>query len=372
MNADLATPPEFVPPGGAWQAKRLVAAQTWHRLACLGPLLRGMLSRAALLCGLALGGLPAGLAWASDAFELFAISTPHAYPTRIAIDKSNVVWFIQSNFHRIGSFHAGKNAFAEYAPPTPKSFPSDLAVGADGRIWTVESNANQLGVLNPASGSWQEYDIPTIESLPSRIAVDPQGRVWFTQFYGNKVGMFDPRRETFKEFPIRTPASRPSGIVVDRKGTVWFLETQGNKLVKLNPGDGAMREFELPQAFESPREIALSNSGMLWFGGHIGRNLMSFNPATAKFSSFALPRGGVIESLAAAGDGKIYFTLRTSSKIGVFDPATRAFLEIDAAPGKGRPGGIGIDAKGNIWFADTEKNTLSRLDAGMVAKLWQK
>ena len=53
-------------------------------------------------------------------------------------------------------------------------------------------------------------------------------------------------------------------------------------------------------------------------------------------------------------------------------PVTGSFLEMDAEVGKSRPGGIGIDSKGNIWFADTEKNALSRLDAAIVAKLWQK
>jgi virginiamycin B lyase len=158
--------------------------------------------------------------------------------------------------------------------------------------------------------------------------------------------------------------------VADRKGVIWFLETQGNKLGRLNPRDGAIREFELPSRFESPRDLALDASGALWFGGHMGRNLMVFSPATLKFKSYPMPGGGVIESLIAAADGKLYFSLRTSSKIGVFDPATRKFLELDVSVGKSQPNGIAVDSRGNIWFADTEKNVLVRMDAAMVRKLW--
>ena len=184
--------------------------------------------------------------------------------------------------------------------------------------------------------------------------------------------MFAPRKETFREYPIPTPDSRPFGIVVDKKGMVWFLETEGNKLARLNPQDGAIQEFGLPRSHETPRDLAIDKSGMLWFGGHIGRNLMKFDPATKKFKVFSMPNGGAIQSLAAGRDGKIYCTLLTSSRIAVFNPATSAFLELDAGIGKSKPNGIAADSKGNIWLVDKDKDTLIKLDAGIAAKLWAK
>jgi len=208
--------------------------------------------------------------------------------------------------------------------------------------------------------------------------------------------MFDPRKEVFREYPLPSPTSRPAGIVVDKKGIVWFLETEGNKLARLNPQDGAIHEFELPESHETPRDIAIDGSGVLWFGGHIGRNLMAFNPATKKFKTFLMPSNGAIESLTVGIDGKIFCTLLTSSKIAVFNPVTSAFLELDvgftvqqnkqaskpvssalgeldeAVGKKSKPNGIGADSRGDIWFADTDKDTLIKLNASMVAKLWAK
>lgn len=184
--------------------------------------------------------------------------------------------------------------------------------------------------------------------------------------------MFNPRKEVFREYPVPTPDSRPSGIAVDKNGIVWFLESEGNKLARLNPKDGAIQEFKLPESHETPRDLILDRAGMLWFGGHIGRNLMTFNPTTKKFKSFLLPNNGAIESLAVGMNGKIYCTLLTSSKIAVFDTATHAFLELDVGVGKSKPNGISADSKGDIWFTDTDKNTLIKLDARMAAQLWVK
>jgi streptogramin lyase len=82
--------------------------------------------------------------------------------------------------------------------------------------------------------------------------------------------------------------------------------------------------------------------------------------------------GSVIEGLTVAIDGKIFCTLTTSSKIAVFDPVTSAFLEFDVGVGNSQPNGIDADSRGNIWFADTVKNALIKLDKDMVGKLWVK
>lgn len=335
--------------------------------------------------------------WGADAFKPFKMPTAFTLPTRVAIDKANTVWFIESNLNKIGRFQPAKSVFSEHNIPTPSSAPSDITISNTGKVWFTESNSNQIGILDPVSLSFKEYDIPTVASEPSRIASGLRGNIWFTEFYGNKIGMFDPRKEVFREYPIPTPASRPAGIVVDKKGVVWFLETEGNKLARLNPQDGAIHEFELPKSHETPRDIAVDGSGALWFGGHIGRDLMTFNPATKKFKTFLMPSNGAIESLTAGIDGKIFCTLLTSSKIAVFNPATSAFLELDvgftvqqnrpdskpvtnsrfesddeSASKTSKPNGIAADSRGDIWFADTDKDTLVKLDASIAAKLWVK
>ena len=99
---------------------------------------------------------------------------------------------------------------------------------------------------------------------------------------------------------------------------------------------------------------------------------MVFNPVTKKFRSIPLPNGSVIESMTVANNGKIFCTLKTSSKIAVFDPVTSAFMEFDVGAGKSKPIGIDTDSKGDIWFADKEKNALVRLDVNIVKKMWIK
>lgn len=308
----------------------------------------------------------------AETFNSFQMPTPYTLPTRIAIDKKDNIWFIESNLNKIGRYQPAKGVFSEHGIPTSSSATTDITISSTGKIWFTESDSNQLGVLDPVSLSFKEYNIPTIASNPGRIAPDLHGNIWFTEFYGNKIGMFDPRKEEFREYPVPTPDSRPSGIVVDKKGIVWFLETEGNKLARLNPKDGSIDEFDLPQPYETPRDLAIDQSGALWFGGHIGRNLMTFNPQTKKFKTFHMQGGSVVEGLTAGIEGKIFCTLLTSGKIAIFDPATRSFMEFDVGVGKSKPNGVAADSKGDIWFVDMDKNALIKLDARMVLKTWLK
>ena len=248
--------------------------------------------------------------------------------------------------------------------------PADITVSQTGKVWFTEQDSNQLAVFCPDSLSFKEYDIPTIDSSPYKIAIDDKGRVWFTEFYGNKIGLFDPLQEVFREYPIPTPSSRPAGISVDRHGYVWFIETQGNKLGRLDPENGSIREYDLPTAFEVPTDIVIDNSGAIWFGGRKGHSLMVFYPRKEKFDTFPIPNRGVIEGLATGLDGDIFFTFRTSNKIGGYNTIRKEFLEIRVEMGKSRPNGIGVDSGGNIWFADTAKNALYQLDGDTVARLW--
>ena len=313
------------------------------------------------------------LSWGENAFQPLELPTPYAFPTRIAVQESGEnIWFLESNLNRIGRYQPAKGDFSEYEIPTQRSMPADITVSPSGKVWFTQQDANQLAVFDPDSKAFKEYDIPTIGSAPYQIALDREGGVWFTEFYGNKIGFFDPQKEEFKEYRVPTPASRPSGIFAGPDGAIWFMQTQGNKLGRLIPKTGVIDEFELPTPFEVPGDIVIDEKGAIWFGGRKGHSLMVFYPEKKIFDVFPIPDRGVIESLSLGPKGKIFFTLRTSSKIGGFDTAKKEFLEIRVGMGKSRPNGIGVDAMGNIWFADTGKNTLYRLDGEAVSKLWLK
>src|SRR3990167_2932593 len=69
----------------------------------------------------ALASLLSFPSWGEDAFKPFEVPTAHTYPTRIAIDKSDTVWFIESNFNKPGELRPAKGVFSEHNIPTPSS-----------------------------------------------------------------------------------------------------------------------------------------------------------------------------------------------------------------------------------------------------------
>jgi streptogramin lyase len=140
----------------------------------------------------------------------------------------------------------------------------------------------------------------------------------------------------------------------------------------LDSKDGSVREFAMPNAFEAPMDLAVDARGALWFAGRKGRALMLFDPLAESFDVFPLPSGNSVESLTVGADGKVYFSLRRTGKIGVFDPENGQFLEVKAGLGDSHPKGIAVDQGGDIWFADIRKNALFKVDGRAVSKLWLK
>jgi len=193
-----------------------------------------------------------------------------------------------------------------------------------------------------------EYDLPG-PSLPHDAAVGHDGFIYYDDFQRPLVGRLDPHTGQAKEWalPILRPGF-PEGLLsikIDNNGDLWIPRFfQGCTLIRMNTKTEQMTTWTVPAKYNGPESrcghVALgAPDGTVWMSDSGGRRMFRLHPDSGAFETFnsfpgnSLPEGAV--SIETAG--------RKSTGHRTY--------------------GIGVDSKGNGYFADIAGGTIGEIDA---------
>jgi virginiamycin B lyase len=201
-------------------------------------------------------------------------------------------------------------------PVTPGAFPSDITLGSDGALWFTESRGDAIGRVT-ADGKVTEYPLPTANAFAADITAGPDGALWFTEQGANKVGRITTAG-VITEFTLPTADSLPGPIVAGADGALWFGEANTNKIGRMTTAGVLTDEFPLASENAGPRAIVAAPDGHLYVSQH--------SDGTVARMTY----GGVVTK-----------ELRLPS---------------------GSPDGLGLDARGDLWFTQGNFAQVGRID----------
>lgn len=194
-----------------------------------------------------------------------------------------------------------------------------------------------------------EYDLPGFSSFPHDAVVGPDGLIWYNDFQRALVGRLDPKDGQTKEWKL--PILRqgyPEGLLtikVDRDGNAWIPRFfQGCALVRFNTNTEVFTSWTVPPEYNGNQSrcahVALGKPGQsMWMSDSANRKMFKFDPHTGKSLAYdAFPN-------YAAGKGAA--SIETA---GMKSTGHRTY-------------GIGMDSKGNGYFADIAGGTIGEVDA---------
>jgi len=208
--------------------------------------------------------------------------------------------------------------------------PAGVALSSSGTLYVADRANNVIRQVSAAgvvttlageagtSGSTDATGTSALFDGPTALAVGPGGDVYVADTGNNTI-----RRIT------------PQGVVTTLAGTAG----EGGSL----DGTGSAALFRQPSA------IAIDSSGTLYVAD------------TGNNSIRKVTQGGVVTTLA----GTAGTAATTNDEVGAVSPAGHAD-GTGAAATFYQPGGIAIDAAGNLWVADTDNNTLREVTPGGV------
>ncbi len=215
------------------------------------------------------------------------------------------------------------------------------------------------------------------------VDVDPRGNIWIFERCGDKacntstedsIFEFDQSGKCIKHFGSKMFFS-PHGITVDDQGNVWVTDAEdgpgakGHQVFKFNQ-DGkllmTLGKAGVPgttnDTFNRPSDVAIAKNGDIFVAdGHgdaSNARIVKFNK-DGKFikawgtkgsapGQFDLPHALAIDS-----KGRLFVADRNNNRIEIFTPDGKYITEWKQF---GRPSGIFIDKRDNLYVSDSESN----------------
>ena len=303
---------------------------------------------------------------------------PFSVPVSIVSAPDGNLWVLNAAAKDQGSLvviapdHSVK---ATYTIPTANSGAMGLTVGPDGNLWFVEQNANQIAKVTP-SGAITEYPVPTsmvdpgfgngpveVVAAPTAIVAGADGALYFTESSTEKIG-----RVTTDGVVTTIDAAgyQPQSIAVGSDHLVWFTDSKYDDSVDRVNADGTITSFALPSKFAWPTDLTLGPDGSLYF-------VEGFNQAIGKVT----PAGVVTESKINAAvsspqqltfdkAGNLWITGSDAGLVRItphgvatpFGPSSTAIGNLAA---------VTIGPDGAVWFTDTGRDQIGRIDPTTVA-----
>ena len=192
--------------------------------------------------------------------------------------------------------------------------------------------------------------------------VAPDGAIWFVGQAGNYLASLDQKTGAMKRVEIDSGV-HPHTLIVDKDGTVWYAGNRAAHIGKVDPKTGKVTKYPMPEGTaRDPHTMVFDGKGGIWFTAQGAAYVGHLDMATGKtnlvkFAPRTNPYGIVLDK-----DGRPFFDLFGTNKIGMIDPATMQPKEFVLPDSNARPRRIAMTSDGMVWYSDYARGKVGRLN----------
>ena len=212
-------------------------------------------------------------------------------------------------------------------------------------------------VDGPVEIDIQEWIVPTLGQRSRDPIEAPDGSIWWTGMWASLVGHLDPVTGNMKEYPL-PPDARPHSIVPDEDGFIWYTGNSNGTIGKLDPATGDITEY--PTEAGDPHTAVFHPNGDLYFTSQRAAMLGRLNPVTGELKE--IPTEPRPYGIIVAQDETVWIAYNGTNKLGAMDPESMDVQYYSVSDPDTRIRRLGTDSKGIIWFVNSSKGRIGRLD----------
>jgi trimeric autotransporter adhesin len=300
-------------------------------------------------------------------------------PQGVAMDGNGNLYVAVTGSHQVWVVNSGviKKVIGAWFTP------SAVALDSSGNLYIADQSTNTIGEVSAVTGSistiagngMQGYSgdsgaaIGAELNTPSGIAVDSQGNLYIADTGNNvirKVTAATGNISTFAGNGMRgysgdsAPAASaelngPEGVTVDSSDNVYIADTGNNVIRRVKAANGnigtiagngtrgSIGGLATLAELNSPEGVAVDSNANVYIADTGNNMIRKVTASTGKINNFA---GSLAGAGTWSGDG---------------GAATLAGLS--------SPGGVALDASGDLYIADTGNDAIREVSSGNIATI---
>jgi len=145
----------------------------------------------------------------------------------------------------------------------------------------------------------------------------------------------------------------------DGAGDIWFTD-YGQSFGRVDVSDQTVSTWLLSGA-QNLRSLAFDDLGNVWFSQFFGMEVYRFNPVSTQVCTYTLPLGSYSEYILYDG-GYVWLASWFQDVVYRLDGANNQYVYWEIEGDSVWPLGLGMDAEGGLWWADSGLDRIARLD----------
>ncbi|MGD1083627.1 MAG: BACON domain-containing carbohydrate-binding protein [Verrucomicrobiota bacterium] len=256
--------------------------------------------------------------------------------------------------------------------------PSGVAVDGAGNVYIADTGNNVVKEWVLASNTVTSL-IASGLSDPTGVALDASDNVYIAN-YGGAIEEWTAATSNLTTL-VSSGLSEPYGVAVDGVGNVYIADTGNNAIKKWTAATSNVTTLPF-SGLTGPYGVAVDGAGNVYitqdndnyeFDGTVSELLVANNSVTNLVSPEYGPSEDFMNltGVAVDGEGKVYFASRwywggiATGFIDNWTVANNSVTQLaDWAPSA--PYGVAVDAAGDVYIADSGRNTIFELEHSFV------
>jgi sugar lactone lactonase YvrE len=267
----------------------------------------------------------------------------------------------------------------QYALPyTGLRDPQGVAVDAAGNLYVADLGPNQVLKLAPGSSTPTALPFTGLNlsaNMLSDVAVDTAGNVYIGDSRNNRALKLVAGSSTQTVLPF-TGLDDPGGVAVDTAGNVYVVDRGNNRVLKLAAGSGTQTVLPSTGDADLDGNVAVDTAGTVYTnvntqcGSHCFDNYV-LRLAAGSDTWSELPSAGNEGLMAVDGAGNVYvITAGDAAGVMRLAPGSSNWTHVPGVSSDFRqPGGLAVDAHGNVYVTENLGDPWSGTGQGLVLKL---